>query len=74
MQTQCLLSYPLFRQLKELKQLQELKPNANVVLAIIINKTNVPADLQSAGIKYQELRSAKNTAVPNANIVGSYSS
>ena len=30
-------------------------PNANVVLAIIINKTNVPADLQSAGIKYKDL-------------------
>ena len=29
-------------------------PNANVVLAIIINKTNVPADLQSAGIKYKD--------------------
>ena len=30
-------------------------PNANVVLAIIINKTNVPADLQSAGIEYKDL-------------------
>ena len=36
----------------------------NVLRSIITNKTNVPADL----------RSAKNTAVPNANIVGSYSS
>ena len=30
-------------------------PNANVVLAIITNKTNVPADLRSAGIEYQDL-------------------
>ena len=31
------------------------------MLASIINKTNVPADLQSAGIKYKDLWSAKNT-------------
>ena len=30
-------------------------PNANVVLVAIINKTNVPADLRSAGIKYKDL-------------------
>ena len=30
-------------------------PNANVVLATIINKTNVPADLRSAGIEYKDL-------------------
>ena len=30
-------------------------PNANVVLVTIINKTIVPADLQSAGIEYKDL-------------------
>ena len=30
-------------------------PNANVVLAKRTNKANVPADLQSAGIEYQDL-------------------
>ena len=30
-------------------------PNANVVLVKIINKTIVPADLQSAGIEYKDL-------------------
>lgn len=30
-------------------------PNANVVFATIINKTIVPTDLCSAGIKYQDL-------------------
>ena len=27
----------------------------NVLLSIIINKTNVPADLRSAGIEYKDL-------------------
>ena len=27
----------------------------NILLSIIINKTNVPADLRSAGIKYKDL-------------------
>ena len=30
-------------------------PNANVVLVAITNKTNVPADLRSAEIKYKDL-------------------
>ena len=30
-------------------------PCAKVMLASIINKTNVPADLRSAGIKYKDL-------------------
>ena len=29
-------------------------PCAKVMLAIIINKTNVPADLRSAGIEYKD--------------------
>ena len=29
--------------------------NANVVLAIRSNKSNVPADLRSAGIEYKDL-------------------
>ena len=33
-------------------------PNANVVLVTIINKANVPADLQSAGRYYQDFQSA----------------
>ena len=32
-----------------------LIPCAKVMVASIINKTNVPADLQSAGIKYKDL-------------------
>ena len=31
----------------------------NILRSIIINKTNVPADLQSAGIKYKNRRSAQ---------------
>ena len=30
----------------------------NILRSIIINKTNVPADLRSAGIKYKNRRSA----------------
>ena len=30
-------------------------PNANIVRAIRINNANVPADLRSAGIKYEDL-------------------
>ena len=32
-------------------------PCAKVMLASIINKTNVPADLQSAGIEYKDFQS-----------------
>ena len=31
----------------------------NILRSIITNKTNVPADLQSAGIKYKNRRSAQ---------------
>ena len=36
-----------------------LKSNANVVRATRTSKTNVPADLQSAGIEYKNRRSAQ---------------
>ena len=39
-------------------------PCAKVMLASIINKTNVPADLRSAGIKYKDFfNPLKNTII-----------
>ena len=39
----------------ESEELRVKNPCAKVMLASIINKTNVPADLQSAGIEYKDL-------------------
>ena len=41
----------------ESEELRVKNPCAKVMLASIINKTNVPADLQSAGIEYKDLQS-----------------